>query len=69
MSADIGSYENWRVTATFPDGRSSTFDVLFGPIPVVGNCVPVLSSELSNGNIIAKLNVEQWRFGTEIGSC
>jgi hypothetical protein len=69
MSANVGSYENWRVTATYTDGRSSTIDVIFGPVPKVGNCIPVISSELSNGNVVAKLNVEEWRFGTQIGSC
>ncbi len=69
MSANVGSYHNWFATVQFRDGRTSGVNVAYGPVPKVGNCMPVIATELSNGNIVALLNVDEWRFGTEYGNC
>jgi hypothetical protein len=69
MSANLGSYDNWVATVKHKDGRTSIVEVIYGPKPQKGNCMPVIASELSNGNVYTLLDIEQWRFGTQYGTC
>ncbi|HFC30983.1 MAG TPA: hypothetical protein ENJ44_08080 [Oceanospirillales bacterium] len=65
----FGSYSNWLATIQFPDGRTTNVPVVVSPKPKVGQCLPVLSSEVSNGKIVALLDNQEWQFGTEYGTC
>lgn len=68
-SAKLGSYTNWLATIQFNDGRTTKVSVVISPKPQIGQCLPVFSSEMSNGNIVARLDDQRWQFGAESGSC
>ena len=67
--AKFGSYSNWLATIQFADGRKTNVPIVVSPKPEVGQCLPVFSSEMSNGMIVARLDDQQWQFGTDYGSC
>ena len=63
------SINNWRAKVQVDDNKISNVNVAYGPVPQQGKCIPVFASYLNNGNVWVVLDVEEWRFGTNYGTC
>lgn len=60
---------NWRAKVRVDDNKIASVNVVYGPVPQQGKCMPVFASYLTNGKVWVVLDVEEWRFGTSNGSC
>jgi hypothetical protein len=67
-AGDSYQVTTWSLTIKIKD-KTPVVTLSVGPPPKIGGCVPVIADELSNGNIIASIDNEEWRYGTTYGRC
>lgn len=58
-----GKYLNWVATVRLDSERTAPVRVFRGPVPAVGDCMPVVVGYFQRGGVQATLVEEAWRYG------
>lgn len=63
-----GYSTSWHMTVSVKNNTPKV-NLMVGPPPKIGECIPIIVNELTNGNIIASVDITEWRYGTTYGTC